>query len=87
MVEMFDRIGVGQWFRYLTGVIEVLGAILLLVPRFCGAGALLLTATMIGAVLTHLFVIGGSPVMPIILLLVAGIIAWGRRARTANILG
>ena len=26
MVETFDAIGMGQWFRYLTGVIEVGGA-------------------------------------------------------------
>ena len=31
MVEMFDKIGLGQWFRYLTGGLEVTGAILLLV--------------------------------------------------------
>ena len=40
MVEMFDKIGVGQWFRYVTGLIEVGGAILMLVPgmaRYAGA--------------------------------------------------
>jgi len=29
MVGMFDTIGVGQWFRYLTGALEVAGGILL----------------------------------------------------------
>ena len=24
MVELFDKVGVGQWFRYLTGLLEVL---------------------------------------------------------------
>ncbi|HKC94667.1 MAG TPA: DoxX family protein, partial [Nitrospira sp.] len=27
MVAMFQQIGFGQWFRYLTGAIEVTGAI------------------------------------------------------------
>ena len=34
MVGMFDAIGIGQWFRYLTGGIEVLSAILLLITLF-----------------------------------------------------
>ncbi len=61
MVETFDKIGIGQWFRYVTGSIEVASAILLLIPRLTPVGAALLVCTMIGAVLTHL-VIGGSPV-------------------------
>ncbi len=86
MVEMFDKIGFGQWFRHLTGALEVLGAILLLIPRTSGLGGLLLVPVMIGAVFTHLFIIGGSPVVPIVLLIVAAIIAWGRRERTLNFL-
>ncbi len=29
MVALFDAIGIGQWFRYLTGALEVAGSILL----------------------------------------------------------
>ena len=86
MVGLFDAIGLGQWFRYVTGSLEVLGAILLLVPRLSGLGALLLVGVMLGAVPTHLFVVGGSPLPAIILLIVTGVIAWGRRERTMNIL-
>jgi putative oxidoreductase len=86
MVELFDAIGLGQWFRYVTGSLEVLGAILLLIPRLSGLGALLLVGVMLGAVATHLFVVGGSPLPAIILLIVTGVVAWGRRKRTMNIL-
>jgi uncharacterized membrane protein YphA (DoxX/SURF4 family) len=86
MVGLFDAIGLGQWFRYLTGSLEVLGAVLLLIPRLSGLGALLLVGTMLGAVATHLFVVGGSPLPAIILLIVTGVVAWGRRQRTMNIL-
>ena len=58
MVGMFEAIGVGQWFRYLTGALEVAGAILLLIPRTSGLGALMLAGVMAGAVMTHLFVVG-----------------------------
>jgi putative oxidoreductase len=86
MVALFDAIGLGQWFRYVTGSLEVLGAVLLLVPRLSGLGALLLVGVMLGAVPTHLFVVGGSPLPAIILLIVTGVTAWGRRQRTMNVL-
>ena len=81
MVEEFARIGLGQWFRYFTGGLELLSAVLLLVPSLAVFGALALAATMIGAILTHLFVIGGSPAVPVILLASSAWIAWTRRNR------
>jgi len=86
LVGLFEAIGIGQWFRYLTGTLEVLGAFLLLIPRTSGLGALMLAAIMICAVVTHVFIVGGSPMMAIILLVVMGIVAWGRRERTINLL-
>jgi putative oxidoreductase len=79
MVALFDAIGIGQWFRYVTGLIEVGSAIALLVPSFAVYGALALMATMIGAVGTHLFIVGGSPAVPAILLLGSAGVAWTRR--------
>jgi|HubBroStandDraft_1064217.scaffolds.fasta_scaffold329418_2 putative oxidoreductase len=78
MVEMFDKIGLGQWFRYLTGSIEIASAILLLVPKLTPVGAGLLVCTMSGAVITHLVKIGGSPVPAIVLGCFAAITLWGR---------
>ncbi len=86
MVEIFTHIGIGQWFRYLTGGIEVIAAILLLIPKTIPVGALLLVGTMAGAVLTHLFVIGGSPVPPAVLLVLSGVILWGRKNRLTALL-
>ena len=86
MVSVFDAIGIGQWFRYLTGGLEVVGAGLLVVPALAGVGAILLVAVMVGAVATHLFVIGGSAVVPAVLVLVLGVVAYGRRDRTASLL-
>jgi len=75
MVAMFEQIGIGQWFRYFTGALEVACAVLLLIPGTSAIGAALLAVTMVGAILTHLFVIGGSPAMPIILLLITSTVA------------
>jgi len=79
MVGLFDAIGIGQWFRYLTGFIEVGSAFALLVPSLAVFGALALVATMVGAITTHLFLVGGSPALPAILLLGSAVVAWARR--------
>lgn len=79
MVLLFEDIGIGQWFRYLTGSLQVIGAVLLVVPRLAVYGALLLASTMGGAVLTHLFVIGGSALVPLVLLTILLGIIWARR--------
>jgi putative oxidoreductase len=79
MVGLFDAIGIGQWFRYVTGLIEVSSALALLVPSVAVFGALALVATMLGAIATHLFVVGGSPAMPAILLLGSAVVVWARR--------
>ena len=81
LVGMFDAIGIGQWFRYLTGGIEVVAGLLLLTPSLAFFGALLLIPTMIGAVLTHLFIVGGSAAPAVVLLAVVSAIAWARRKR------
>lgn len=76
MVAVFDQIGFGQWFRYVTGIIEVVGAVLLFVPGRAIYGAGLLVVTMVGAVLTHLVLIGGSAVPALVLLILSAIITW-----------
>jgi putative oxidoreductase len=79
MVGLFDAIGIGQWFRYLTGLIEVGSALALLVPSFAVFGALALVATMVGAIVTHLYIVGGSPAIPAILLVGSAAVVWTRR--------
>jgi putative oxidoreductase len=85
MVALFDAIGIGQWFRYVTGSIEVVSAVALLVPSWAAFGALLLIPTMVGAVFTHLFIVGGSAVPATVLLIGALAIAWARRDQLASV--
>jgi uncharacterized membrane protein YphA (DoxX/SURF4 family) len=44
-VQTFEAFGWGQWFRYLTGLLDLAGALLVCVPRWTFCGALLLTFT------------------------------------------
>ncbi|WP_431126316.1 DoxX family protein [Variovorax paradoxus] len=79
MVQVFDAIGFGQWFRYVTGVVEVGGAVLLLVPATGFLGGLLMAMTMAFAVATHLVLIGGSPAPAIVLALLSAFVTWRLR--------
>ncbi|GAA0740676.1 DoxX family protein [Dactylosporangium roseum] len=78
MVDLFDRIGAGQWMRYLVGVLELAGAAGLLVPRLAAPAALALAGLMVGALVTNLL-IGINAVLPAALLLAAGVIVCCRR--------
>lgn len=75
MVQVFDAIGFGQWFRYVTGVVEVAGALLLLLPATGFWGGLLLAVTMVFGVLTHLVLIEGSAIPALVLGLLAAFVA------------
>lgn len=79
MVATFEAIGVGQWFRYLTGGIEVLGAVLMLVPATGLWAGLLLGGTMVGATISHFVVVPGTPVPAIVLGLLSAVVVWHQR--------
>lgn len=57
-VEAFTHWRLPQWFRVVTGVVELTGAVLLIigfwVPLSALAGSLLLGLTGIGGILTHI---------------------------------
>ncbi len=83
MVATFEEIGVGQWFRYVTGIIEIAGAALLWVRGREIFGAGLLAVTMVGAVLALLIILGPSLVPALVLGLLATFIAWVHRDQLA----
>ena len=82
MVEFFDAIGAGQWWRVVVGALELAGAIGLVIPRLAGLAALGLSGLLVGAGATNLFMLDADPWLPIGLLLLTALIAWGRRPRT-----
>ncbi len=57
-IKLFQEIGFGQWFRYFTGVVEILGGALVLLPWTRTAGLALLACTMGSAALLLIFVVG-----------------------------
>jgi uncharacterized membrane protein YphA (DoxX/SURF4 family) len=82
-VRTFDRIGFGQWFRLFTGGVEVIGGGLLLVPRATPIVLVLLAPTMVGALLTHIFIFGFqfASVVVVMMLALLLVIGWRYRRR------
>jgi uncharacterized membrane protein YphA (DoxX/SURF4 family) len=57
-VHIFSTLGVEPWGRIGAGVVELIAAILLLVPATTTAGAALALGVVTGAILSHLTVLG-----------------------------
>ncbi len=81
MIATFDAIGVGQWLRHATGVVEVGGAIALWIPGVQGWAAAVLGATMVGAVLAHLLILGPSAIPAILLGLLLTVVMLAYRSQ------
>jgi putative oxidoreductase len=82
-VETFEEFGWGQWFRYLTGVIDLAGAVLVLTQQWTYYGAVLLTCTIgLAAVLSVTRPVDFLPALSLTLL--AGTLAWLTRPHRAS---
>ena len=68
MVKTFELIGFGQWFRYVTAAVEIIGGIGMLVPGFAGPAAVWLGLTMVCATAAHVLVLPDPPGGAIVLL-------------------
>ena len=78
MVALFRDVGLGQWFRYVTGGIEVVGAALLVIPFLAGISVIMLGSVMIVATLIELFVLHRPPVAALACLAAHTFVAWAR---------
>jgi uncharacterized membrane protein len=79
MVDVFDKVGLGQWFRYVTGVLEVGGAVGLLIPGYAFYAAALLAVVMVGAIIAEVTVVGHSALPAVVLLGLTALIAYLRK--------
>jgi uncharacterized membrane protein YeaQ/YmgE (transglycosylase-associated protein family) len=57
-VYIFSTLGAEPWGRLVSGVVELIAAVLLLTPRTAPFGAALTMAVMVGAIGSHLMILG-----------------------------
>ncbi|MET8979886.1 DoxX family protein [Streptomyces sp. NPDC004539] len=87
-VESFDRIGWGAPGMYAIGLLELAGAVALLIPALQTPGAAGLAALMVGAFITQLTVFDGeNAVTPVIVFVLLAVIAWVRRGSVVGLAG
>ena len=57
-VYIFQTLGVEPYGRIGSGIVELIASILILIPRTTLLGAILALGTMMGAIFSHIFVLG-----------------------------
>lgn len=57
-VYIFTKVGAEPWGRIGSGVVELIAAVLLLVPRTAGVGAVMSLGVISGAIVSHLTMLG-----------------------------
>jgi putative oxidoreductase len=67
MVQEFATLPTGDWFRYVVGLLELVGAIAVLTPAVSGLGALLLLIVDIGAFFAQILFIHQDWIHPIVI--------------------
>jgi uncharacterized membrane protein YphA (DoxX/SURF4 family) len=85
-VAGFEAMGLGNTGMYIIGALELAGAIAMFIPVLTGLAATCFVALMIGAVIMTWSVGGGVLVaIPATVLVLAAILAWGRRDSTRRL--
>src|SRR5438876_11679451 len=85
-VVKFVNWGYPNWFPFAIGSLELLGGILLLIPRVAKYGASVLGIDMVGAAYTHLANGEGLQILrPVMVLLLLGTTVWLGRPDKASL--
>ncbi len=91
---IFQTLGIEPCGRIGSGVVELIAALLVLVPRTTLLGALLGTATMLGAIFSHIFVLGIEVqgdggllfILAVITLISCLLLVWAERSKIPQVL-
>jgi uncharacterized membrane protein YphA (DoxX/SURF4 family) len=86
-VESFDKLGWGSAGMYTIGLLELAGAVALLIPVLQSVAAMALGALMVGAFIVQVAVFDGQyAATPLILIVPLALIAWARRGHNTELL-
>jgi uncharacterized membrane protein YphA (DoxX/SURF4 family) len=66
-VDAFAMLPVGQWFRYLVGLLELAGGICVLIPTISGLGAIVLLVVDVGAFFAQILFLHQDWIHPIVI--------------------
>ncbi len=87
-VLLFEKIGWGQWFRYFTGSLVLVGGVLILLRlRWTFLGAILCASTVGTGALLYAFKLHRDPTLPgviTILTIMLAVLAYSQRRQRAT---
>jgi putative oxidoreductase len=87
-VAMFTLVGLPHWFLMLVGTFEMIGGVLLFVPRTRPIGSVVLATIMVGALWTHVAQGEWINLLPVAVLLTVFLLIFrSNRARAVQLLG
>ncbi|AEA45826.1 DoxX family protein [Fluviicola taffensis] len=73
MMKVVEAFGAIVWLMPLIAVVEIIGGVLVIIPKYRALGAIMIFPIMIGILLTHIF--NAPSGLPIALILFA-VLAW-----------
>lgn len=76
MIAEFDTIGFGQWFRYFTGALELIGGLAILVPRISVFGAILLLIVDLGAFVAQVTILHMGWIHCVVIAILLGLLIY-----------
>ena len=85
MVKLVEAFAAISWLMPLIAVVEVIGGVLVIIPKYRALGAMMIFPVMVGILLTHIF--NAPSGLPIALVLTA-VLAWimiDNRAKYASL--
>ena len=91
-IYIFTTMGIEPWGRIGSGVVELIASVLLLIPRTTWLGAVLALGTIMGAIASHLFVLGievqgdGGQLfmLAVVVAICSAALLWMERASVSN---
>lgn len=86
-VQVFEGMHADPWLRYTIGVLEIFGAIGLVVPRACALAAACLAALMVGAAIAQAATVGSGIQVPVIYLVLSLAVLFFRRRSLLQLIG
>jgi uncharacterized membrane protein YphA (DoxX/SURF4 family) len=85
MVQEFETVGLGQWFRYATGLLELIGGIMVLIPTVSALGACLLLLVDVGAFVAQVTVLHMDWIHTIVIGAVIGLLIYLQRQQLRDL--
>jgi putative oxidoreductase len=73
MMKVVEAFGAIVWLMPLIAVVEIIGGVLVIIPKYRALGAIMIFPIMIGILMTHIF--NAPSGLPIALILLA-VLAW-----------